>query len=68
MTGKGQFWVGGREFNMAGAAGSVECGGAAEGRGCTIRGLALEGWGKGGVTRSGGSGLRLPDLECQGHH
>lgn len=53
---------------MAGATGSAEWGGAAEVRGCTIQGLALEGWGKGVVTRSVGSGLRLPDLQCQGHH
>lgn len=37
----------GRGFNIAGAAGSVEWGGAAESRGCTTWGLALEGLGRG---------------------
>ena len=57
----------GRGFNIARAAGSVEWGGAAESRGCTTWGLALEGLGK-VIIRSVGSSFRLPDLECQGHH
>ena len=45
----------------------MEWGGAAESRGCTTWGLALEGLGK-VIIRSVGSSFRLPDLECQGHH
>lgn len=61
LTGVGRFWWprGAQRDWSCRLLGQVEGGGAtAEGRGRTMWGLALEGWGVGAVIRSSGSGLR----------